>query len=68
MDGIPIGKKVDLNAHSSYESLAQALEDMFLRSPSSVSVDKEQVTKPFKLLEGSSVFVPTKTKRETGCL
>ena len=36
MDGIPIGRKVDLNAHSCYESLAQALEDMFLRSANSV--------------------------------
>ena len=29
MDGIPIGRKVDLSAHSSYETLAQTLEDMF---------------------------------------
>lgn len=29
MDGFPIGRKVDLNAHSCYETLAQALEDMF---------------------------------------
>lgn len=36
MDGIPIGRKVDLNAHSCYESLALALEDMFLRSANSV--------------------------------
>lgn len=36
MDGIPIGRKVDLNAHSCYQSLAQALEDMFLRSTNSV--------------------------------
>ena len=36
MDGVPIGRKVDLNAHSCYESLAQALEDMFLRSANSV--------------------------------
>ncbi|KAE8734953.1 Auxin-responsive protein IAA13 [Hibiscus syriacus] len=32
MDGIRIGRKVDLNAHSSYQSLARALEDMFLLS------------------------------------
>lgn len=31
MDGVPIGRKVDLNAHVSYETLAQALEDMFHR-------------------------------------
>lgn len=29
MDGDPIGRKVDLNAHVSYESLALALELMF---------------------------------------
>ncbi|KAK6164413.1 hypothetical protein DH2020_001277 [Rehmannia glutinosa] len=29
MDGIPIGRKVDLNAHSCYETLARALDDMF---------------------------------------
>lgn len=36
MDGVPIGRKVDLNAHVSYETLAQALEDMFHR-PSAIS-------------------------------
>lgn len=29
LDGVPIGRKIDLNAHSSYETLAQTLEDMF---------------------------------------
>lgn len=29
MDGIPIGRKVDLAAHSCYETLARALDDMF---------------------------------------
>ena len=29
MDGVAIGRKVDLNAHPSYESLARTLEDMF---------------------------------------
>lgn len=32
MDGVPIGRKVDLNAHGCYETLAQALEEMFSRS------------------------------------
>lgn len=31
MDGVGIGRKVDLNSHSSYETLAQTLEDMFFR-------------------------------------
>eukprot|EP00250_Pteridium_aquilinum_P011818 c20326_g1_i1 orf=674-1822(-) len=34
MDGIPIGRKVDLNVYRSYESLLAALEEMFY-SPSS---------------------------------
>lgn len=32
MDGVAIGRKVDLNSHSCYETLAQSLEDMFLRT------------------------------------
>uniref|UniRef100_M4E5Y3 Multifunctional fusion protein n=1 Tax=Brassica campestris TaxID=3711 RepID=M4E5Y3_BRACM len=31
MDGIPIGRKIDLNAHRCYESLSNTLEDMFLK-------------------------------------
>ncbi|XP_057867639.2 uncharacterized protein LOC131074916 [Cryptomeria japonica] len=31
MDGVPIGRKIDLNAYDSYEKLSQALEDMFKR-------------------------------------
>ncbi|XVF66393.1 hypothetical protein PTKIN_Ptkin10aG0032300 [Pterospermum kingtungense] len=64
MDGIPIGRKVDLNAHSCYESLAQALEDMFLRSPNSVGAEKENVTKPTRLLDGLSEFVLTYEDKE----
>lgn len=45
MDGVPIGRKVDLNAHVSYETLAQALEDMF-RTPTTFS---ELPTCPFIL-------------------
>ncbi|XP_039013829.1 auxin-responsive protein IAA11-like [Hibiscus syriacus] len=45
MDGIPIGRKVDLNAHESYEKLAKTLEDMFLESTPSVSqVGKDELT------------------------
>lgn len=32
MDGAPIGRKVDLNAHSCYETLAHTLDDMFMPS------------------------------------
>lgn len=35
MDGMPIGRKVDLSSHHTYEALATALEEMF-QSPSSV--------------------------------
>lgn len=31
MDGMPIGRKVDLNVHVSYETLTRALDDMFCR-------------------------------------
>ncbi|XP_038995773.1 auxin-responsive protein IAA13-like [Hibiscus syriacus] len=37
MDGIPIGRKVDLNAHESYEKLAKTLEDLFLKTTPSVN-------------------------------
>ena len=37
MDGVPIGRKVDLNAHSCYDTLAQMLEDMFFRSTTTVN-------------------------------
>ncbi|KAL4297196.1 hypothetical protein GQ457_12G004510 [Hibiscus cannabinus] len=61
MDGIGIGRKLDLNAHSSYESLAQALEDMFLRSG---GAEKEQLTMASKLFDGSSEFVLTYEDKE----
>lgn len=35
MDGVTIGRKVDLNSHSSYENLARTLDNMFLR-PSTI--------------------------------
>lgn len=37
MDGIPIGRKVDLNSHTCYETLAQTLEDMFFSTPTTVN-------------------------------
>lgn len=64
IDGIAIGRKVDLNAHTCYETLAQTLEDMFFRPGMTLNLngsggEKEQVTKPSKLLDGSSEFVLT---------
>ncbi|KAI4345899.1 hypothetical protein L6164_012985 [Bauhinia variegata] len=67
MDGIRIGRKVDLNSHSSYETLAQTLEDMFLRPATAANQtggEKEQATKPFKLLDGTSDFVLTYEDKE----
>lgn len=29
MDGIPIGRKVDINAYSSYEKLSSAVDELF---------------------------------------
>ena len=64
MDGVAIGRKVDLNAHSSYENLAQTLEDMFFRtSPGTIGLTG-QFTKPLRLLDGSSEFVLTYEDKE----
>ncbi|GLT76606.1 hypothetical protein SLA2020_482580 [Shorea laevis] len=69
MDGVAIGRKVDLNAHACYETLAQALEDMFFRNPPAINpvgpgAEKEQATKHSKLLDGSSEFVLTYEDKE----
>lgn len=34
IDGVAIGRKVDLNAHTCYEALSRALDDMFMPSAS----------------------------------
>ncbi|KAH9623853.1 hypothetical protein KSS87_003872 [Heliosperma pusillum] len=64
MDGVAIGRKVDLTAHSNYESLARALEDMFTTNTPDKSNAEElilmpKVTRPSKLLDGTSEFVLT---------
>ncbi|KAK7355964.1 hypothetical protein VNO80_15229 [Phaseolus coccineus] len=73
MDGIPIGRKVDLSAHSSYETLAQTLEDMFNESTTvttckgangedhGIIIGGEMHS---KLLDGSSKFVLTYEDKE----
>lgn len=45
MDGMQIGRKVDLNAHVCYETLAQALEDMFHR-PTSMNTANSEFSHP----------------------
>lgn len=37
MDGIPIGRKVDLSVHNCYETLARTLDDMFYGSSTNMS-------------------------------
>ncbi|XP_043721864.1 auxin-responsive protein IAA12-like isoform X2 [Telopea speciosissima] len=74
MDGVPIGRKVDLNAHNCYETLAQALEEMFHKPTTTVNTarsggEKEhgvvvEAEKPSKLLDGSSEFVLTYEDKE----
>ncbi|XVF81067.1 hypothetical protein PTKIN_Ptkin15bG0126600 [Pterospermum kingtungense] len=73
MDGVPIGRKVDLNAHESYEKLAKTLEDMFFKTTPSVNPVgsrvlengmKSEIIRPSKLLDGSSDFVLTYEDKE----
>ncbi|XP_068665800.1 auxin-responsive protein IAA12-like [Aristolochia californica] len=70
MDGIPIGRKVDLSAHASYQSLAQTLENMFYKpttksqSRASDHEVKAETPKISKLLDESSEFVLTYEDRE----
>ncbi|RAL38339.1 hypothetical protein DM860_002317 [Cuscuta australis] len=65
MDGHPIGRKVDLIAHTSYKTLALTLEDMFFKSTpkttnSTCRRGKQQKMVPSKLLDKcSSEFVLT---------
>lgn len=62
MDGIPIGRKIDLNVHGCYESLAQTLEDMFHRPTTRSSV--REPTRPSKLLDGTCDYVLTYEDKE----
>lgn len=41
MDGIKIGRKVDLSAHSCYETLARMIEDMFFKPSTSFTSARE---------------------------
>uniref|UniRef100_A0A1J3DCZ9 Auxin-responsive protein n=2 Tax=Noccaea caerulescens TaxID=107243 RepID=A0A1J3DCZ9_NOCCA len=61
MDGVGIGRKVDMRGHSSYENLAQTLEGMFFGMTGTTSQEK---VKPLRLLDGSSEFVLTYEDKE----
>ncbi|GLU03722.1 hypothetical protein SLE2022_209080 [Rubroshorea leprosula] len=73
MDGTPIGRKVDLNSHGCYETLAKTLEAMFLRPTTSMDPRRSSVhednkmadaKRPSKLLDGSAEFVLTYEDKE----
>ncbi|KAI3760213.1 hypothetical protein L1987_50604 [Smallanthus sonchifolius] len=63
MDGTLIGRKVDLNAHTSYEMLAQTLQEMFFSRWSST-----EAIKPSRLLDGTSEFVLTYEDKDGDCM
>lgn len=63
MDGTLIGRKVDLNAYSSYEMLAQTLEEMFWGRRSTT-----EATGSSRLLDGISEFVLTYQDKDGDCM
>lgn len=65
MDGVTVGRKVDLNAHNSYEGLRSALEEMF--QPSNNAQGGTQTAlgndaKHFRLLNGSDYVLTYEDK------
>ncbi|EES07758.1 hypothetical protein BDA96_04G370000 [Sorghum bicolor] len=62
MEGDIIGRKVDLNAHRSYKTLASALELMFMKP--SISLCTSSSSKSLKLLDNSSEYQLTYEDRD----
>ncbi|TVU27699.1 hypothetical protein EJB05_19196 [Eragrostis curvula] len=62
MDGDVIGRKVDLNAHHSYKTLASALELMFMKP--SIGVCTSSSAKSLKLLDNASEYQLTYEDRD----
>uniref|UniRef100_A0ACD5ZEW6 Uncharacterized protein n=1 Tax=Avena sativa TaxID=4498 RepID=A0ACD5ZEW6_AVESA len=62
MDGEVIGRKVDLNAHRSYKTLALALEIMFTKPSAGLCASNS--TKSLKLLDSSSEYQLTYEDRD----
>lgn len=62
MDGEVIGRKVDLNAHRSYKTLALALEIMFTKPSAGLCASNS--TKSLKLLDNSSEYQLTYEDRD----
>jgi auxin-responsive protein IAA len=73
MDGVPIGRKVDINAYGSYESLAEDLENMFQRTTENhlgacTPLGHQHVVKPLGLLDPAADFVLTYEDSEGDCM
>lgn len=69
MDGLQIGRKVDLSVHACYETLARTIEEMFFKSSTTINSMSlagmnKQTVQPSKLLDGSSEFVLTYEDKE----
>lgn len=64
MDGLQIGRKVDLNAHMSYEMLAKTLEHMFFNPALNIHGGKDKTIQPPKLLDATSEFALTYEDKE----
>ncbi|XP_066322977.1 auxin-responsive protein IAA10-like isoform X2 [Miscanthus floridulus] len=62
MEGDIIGRKVDLNAHRSYKTLASALELMFMKP--SIRLCTSSSSKSLKLLDNSSEYQLTYEDRD----
>ncbi|KAG6606347.1 Auxin-responsive protein IAA13, partial [Cucurbita argyrosperma subsp. sororia] len=69
MDGVLIGRKVNLSAYSSYETLAQKVENMFL-DPTALadstgsSIKENDMVRPSRLLNGLSEYMLTYEDRD----
>lgn len=60
MDGIPIGRKVDLTAYNGYESLILALEEMFQRPHAGQGAGNESIMKEatrLRLINGTDFML-----------
>ncbi|MCO5562782.1 hypothetical protein L7F22_016414 [Adiantum nelumboides] len=72
MDGITVGRKVDLNTYTSYESLLLALEEMFQPSTCAQGVTQaspaqDSDLKHFLVSNGADFVLSTRTKTAIGC-
>lgn len=73
MDGMPIGRKVDLNASESYEILARDLENMFQLTTENhigacMPMGNRHVVEPLRLLDPAADFVLTYEDSEGDCM